>query len=201
MCGNFRNNILIMKVNEMAVMQQQKRLMTAEEFAAPGMPEKFVELIDGELIEISPAGPYHNLIALEFAVLFRAFCKTQENLFYGGDNDGFVVTRNPDSIASPDASLFRRRDRGKGPWMPFAPEIVVEVLSPSNSGPEMVYRRKRYFDAGTEQFWLVIPEERKILFHFRDGRVIIASGDEVITAEGIAEGLQVDLKAIFDQDV
>ncbi|MBI3117044.1 MAG: Uma2 family endonuclease, partial [Candidatus Hydrogenedentes bacterium] len=153
----------------MAIQIQERRFMTAEELAAPGIPEKFVELIEGELIETAPADWHHNRLASELEFLFREFCRVHRELDYGGDNDGFLLQRNPDTVLSPDASLFRRRGQVERPWRSFAPEIVVEVLSPTSSPIEMAVKRHRYFDAGTEQFWLVDPVKHQIEVHHRGG--------------------------------
>ena len=174
----------------------QRRRLTAEDLACPGVPEKFVELVEGEAVEMTPGGKRHNRIASEFEFLFRAFCKSRPDLDYGGDNDGFAIERDPDTVLSPDASLFRRRE-GAGTWMDFAPEIVVEVLSPSNSPMEIAFKRNRFFEAGTEQFWTVDLERKRLEIHHRDGRLVLAEGGDVVEGEGIAEGLRVDLKEIF----
>ena len=164
----------------MSVAIQTRRQITAEELAAPGIPEKFVELIDGELIEMTPARQWHNEVALNIVFLFRQFCRQHRELKAGGDNEGFLISRSPDTVLSPDACLFRRRTDTGATWMEFAPEIAVEVLSPSNSKMEMAIKKRRYFEAGSEQFWLVDPDARKMEFHHRDGRVIVVTGEEVI---------------------
>lgn len=162
------------------------------------MPEKFVEIIEGELIQMTPADWYHNRVASNIEMVFRRFCSERRGLNFGGDNDGFLLKRNPDTLFSPDASLFKRRPRSKDrPWMEFAPEIVVEVLSPSNHPAELVYKRHTFFEAGTEQFWLVDAEKRQIQFYHRDGRIVTVTGDEVVEGEGIAQGMRIVLEEVF----
>ncbi|MCG3199189.1 MAG: Uma2 family endonuclease [Candidatus Omnitrophica bacterium] len=169
----------------------------AEDLLAPGMPEKFVEIIDGELVTMTPAGKFHNRIAHRFEDLFDLFCRDQSDLDFGGYNDGFLLQREPDVLVSPDASLYRRRPEGEGPWLEFAPEIAVEVLSPSNTPAEIAHKTALYLQAGSEQVWIVDPEARSIEFIHRDGRRVRVEGDEVVRAEGIAEGLEIDLRTIF----
>ena len=121
----------------MAVVKERVTLMTAENLAAPGVPEKFVELVEGELVTMTPAGHRHNRVGLNLAFLFRQFCMDRPQLDYCGDNNGFFIKRNPDTVLSPDAALYRARPETGTTWLEFAPEIVVEVLSPSNSKMEM----------------------------------------------------------------
>lgn len=181
----------------MAVQMEHYRNLRVEDLEMIGAPEKCIELIEGELIHMTPAGWWHNRIASNIELLFRQFCASRPELDYGGDNDGFLIRRNPDTLLSPDASLFRKRPIKGQLWLEFAPEIAVEVLSPSNNPTEMVLKRERYFDAGMEQFWLTDPETREIEIYHKDGRLIRGKGDAVIAGEGIAEGLEINLAEIF----
>lgn len=162
------------------------------------------ELWEGVLVTMPPAGLWHNRIGERFALLFREYCRQHQErgLLYGGDQDGFLIASDPDVLYSPDASLFVASTKGeKGPWIVGAPELVVEVLAPSNSAAEMAAKRQKYFAGGTSQFWLVAPEEETISLYFQDGRILIASTPDSFTGEGIAEGLAVDLRHIFSRNM
>ncbi|MCG3196863.1 MAG: Uma2 family endonuclease [Candidatus Omnitrophica bacterium] len=181
----------------MPVQTQPYGAFRAEDLLAPGMPEKFVEIIEGELVTMTPAGRFHNRVALRLHLLLSEFCGKRHGLDMGGDNEGFLIERRPDILLSPDASLFRRRPESESPWLEFAPEVAVEVLSPSNTPAEIAYKTAKYFQAGSEQVWIVDPEKRSLEFIHKDGRRVRVEGDEVAMGEGLAEGLEVDLKALF----
>ncbi|MCC6143576.1 MAG: Uma2 family endonuclease [Candidatus Hydrogenedentes bacterium] len=181
----------------MSVSRNIDRLLQAQDLNAPGMPEKHIELVEGELIEMTPAGKWHNRIGFNLQSIFREFCLRHAELDFGGGEDGFLVHRNPDTVLCPDACLFRTREEGDSTWMPFTTELVCEVLSPSNSATEMALKRQRYFDGGCEQFWLVYPDERRIAIYHRDGRIFSLSGDDAGHGEGIAEGMVIDLGEVF----
>lgn len=181
----------------MAVKLQSDRFVRAEDLERPGAPEKFVEIIVGELIEMSPAGYEHNTAAHRIQRLFEDFCEGREGLKYGLDNDGFLLKRDPDSLLSPDASLFRVRPRASKLWLEFAPEVAVEVISPSNTQSEIALKRNLFFEAGTEQFWAVDPGKKHITIYHRDGRVLLAQGSELVKCEGILEGLNFNLEDVF----
>lgn len=180
------------------IAEPPRALFRAEDLLEPGTPEKSVEIIEGELVVMTPGGWMHNWIGGRFYLLFDEFCESHPELDYGGDNDGFLLQRDPDVLLPPDASLFRSRPRPEDkPWMEFAPEIAVEVLSPRNSAAEIAYKRRKFFEAGSEQVWIAKRETRSLEFHFRDGRRVIFQGDEIARAEGIAEGLVIDLRKLF----
>lgn len=181
----------------MTVARETPQVYTAEDLTSPEVPEKFVELVEGELIHLTPADWRHNRVASRMERLFEAYCLLHDHLEYAGDNDGFVIKRGPDSVLSPDAALFRKPAYSTRPWRDFSPEIVVEVLSPSTTTWQLTSKRQRYFKAGTQQFWLVDIEKRQIQFHCPDGRIVTVSGEETYEADGFAAGLIINLRELF----
>lgn len=171
---------------------------TAERLLEPGMPEKFFEIIGGTLVMMVPADWGHNEVASAFDRLFWKFRRGRRDLWSGGQNDMFLIKRDPDLLLSPDASLFRKRASSTRPWRNFTPEVLVEVLSPSNSKAEIAYKKLIYFETGAEQVWIVDPEDRRLDIYHRDGRLVLARGDAVLEGEGIAEGLKIPLAMIFE---
>lgn len=163
----------------------------------PGIPEKGVEILEGDLIVMTPAQKHHNRIAHRLECLFEDHCSRHPDLDYGGDNEGFWVDKDPDTLLSPDACLFKTRAEPEGAWMEFSPEIPVEILSPGNSAAEIAFKVRKYLGCDSEQVWIVDPESESIEFYFKDGRKTIATGDEVVPCEGIAEGLSISLKELL----
>lgn len=159
-----------------------------------------VEIWEGELLEISPAGKRHNWLAEEIFHALRNFTRKRRDLVACGDNHGFLVEQDPDTLISPDAALVRLRPEDKdGPWHHYAPELSVEVLSPSNNEAEMAAKRRILFRHGCQQFWILDATARRLTIHFSDGRVMEATGG-VVTGEGIVDGLALDLDELFDQN-
>ena len=181
----------------MAINIQRAIRCSAEELCAPGMPEKLVELIEGALVEVTPAGHFHNKLAFRFQLLFEKFTAGQNDLEVGYSDEGYLLRRNPDTILCPDAALFRRRPEGASNWLEFGPEIVVEILSPSNSLAEMTYKRQVFFAAGTEQCWIMDPKAESLQVHHRDGRVEHISKEGTYSGEGIVKGLEVNLRSLL----
>lgn len=72
-------------------------------------------------------------------------------------------------VAWASAELYRRLE----PLVncDVAPEICVEVVSPSNSAVEMAEKRNLYLKAGAEEVWLANPETREVEFWTAQGRL------------------------------
>nr|VFJ47685.1 MAG: Putative restriction endonuclease [Candidatus Kentron sp. DK]VFJ51255.1 MAG: Putative restriction endonuclease [Candidatus Kentron sp. DK] len=80
---------------------------------------------------------------------------------------------------------FLKRNRRKNPY-PESPEIVVEILSPSNSRKEMQGKKKLYFAAGAKEVWLC-GEDGKMTFLSPEGELRISG-----IIEGFPEKINID---------
>jgi Uma2 family endonuclease len=80
-----------------------------------------------------------------------------------------------------------------------APELVVEILSPSNTAIEMDRKFSLYLQAGVQEYWIAAPEEKVVHIHrFREGKVstrIYRAGDSA--ASDLLPGLEIPLLPIF----
>jgi len=83
----------------MAVARHRTGLISADEFyTASQVPEKSVELVEGEVVRMTPAGWRHGEVAANIAALFRAFRMNNPDCLYCGENNGFLIERNPDTV-------------------------------------------------------------------------------------------------------
>lgn len=173
--------------------------MCAEDLLGPSVPERFIELIEGELVEMPQPSSRHNRIAFNIETAFARLRQQNQGLQFGGRDDGYLIKRNPDTVLVPDACLYRYRPLTNASWRDFVPELWVEVLSPGNTNAEMAYKRQRLLDEGAEQFWLVVPEKHEVQVFHRDGRIATYGGGAAIAGEGIAEGLDLKVDDVFSE--
>ena len=104
----------------------------------------------GYVIMSPPPAPSHGSYQVRVAALLDALLTA-----------GRVLTECPistaDGVRAADvawASPDRMRELGERPCFPHAPEICVEVVSPSNTQAELREKTALYFDAGAEEVWL-----------------------------------------------
>jgi Uma2 family endonuclease len=79
-----------------------------------------------------------------------------------------------------------------------APDLVVEVISPSNTPHEINQRVSDYFAAGCMRVWLVYPEHREVYIHGLTG-VSRRRGDEVLEDAELLPGFSVKVSSLFEQ--
>ena len=138
--------------------------MSVEEFDRLVEPDELsYELDEGELVVITKPRPLHNKIAER---LFRALDRYLETHQVG---EVFIFeylfVLGPNIKRAPDVS-FLRPERAKpidpNADIPRAPDLAVEVLSPTDTVSAMRRKIRQYFTAGAQCVWIVYPETREV---------------------------------------
>jgi Uma2 family endonuclease len=114
------------------------------------------EIVNGELVLMSPTGDLHGTAALEIVVSLHAYARRTKSGRAYGDNVGFIVNLPNRKSFSPDAAFYIG-PRSGGKFLTGAPIFAVEVRSESDYGPKaeraMASKRADYFAAGTLVVW------------------------------------------------
>jgi Uma2 family endonuclease len=147
-----------------------RTLMSAEEFdRLPEEEGRRYELLDGELIEVASATPGHNIIqALLLTSLVNYFLlRTLRGMAFGETDFALGANRRlrPD-IAVLLSDKWANIDRWSVP-IPVAPDIAVEIVSPSESAYELNRKVRAYLDAGTAEVWVIYPVDQHMYVHTR----------------------------------
>ncbi len=154
------------------------RLMTFEEFEKiPNPPGHRFELHHGELFKVAyPKNP-HVQVQWQLRQLLQA----------AAGDAGRAYTEFPyrplpeyECWGADVAYVPRARWERIEDWLFGAPDLVVEVLSPSNSAAEMLEKRKLCLENGSREFWVVDTDLREVEVSTADGRAVIyKSGQEI----------------------
>lgn len=162
------------------------KLMTAEDLLQLEDDEHRYDLIRGELIRMSPANGEHGGIAAEILGELRAHVRTHRLGKTFAAETGFVLARNPDVVLAPDAA-FVRSDRlpPRDEWSRFlevAPDLVVEVASPSDRWTQINDKVMEYLRHGVALVWIVDPRLQQVTVYTAD------QGPRVVTIEDQLDG-------------
>jgi Uma2 family endonuclease len=130
------------------------------------------EIVNGELVLMSPTGDLPGSAALEIVVWLNLYARKKKIGRAYGDNVGFIVNLPNRKSFSPDAAFYVG-PRSGGKFLDGAPVFAVEVRSESDYGPKaeraMAKKRADYFAAGTLVVWDVDVLKEEVVRVYRAG--------------------------------
>ena len=181
-------------------MTTQKTLLTAEEFYLfCCRNDGRFELVEGKVVEMAPPNDEHGDTALNVGYAFKGYSR-RRGVGEARVETGYTLRTGPDTVRGPDVSfVFHPRVEGRGSGFPVgAPDIAVEVVSPSDTPAEVARKVAEYLAAGSQRVWVVYPAGRRVVVHCADGSVLSYGGDDVITDEELLPAFSLPLSEIFD---
>jgi Uma2 family endonuclease len=157
------------------------------------------ELIDGEIVVSASPILVHQTAVLELAVIFRAFVKLHAlGKIVMSPMD---VRLAPDIVVQPDFCFVRKGSAADNPneeRIAGSPDVMVEVLSPSNPGHDLVRKRELYARYDVPEYWIVDPLRRTITaLTLTGGRYVEIPQSNGVLASKTLAGLEVNLDAYF----
>lgn len=188
-------------------MTQQKTLMTADEFFDfCDRNDGRYELVLGEMVKLAPVQRRHGRAASSISAAFHNYCR-RTGMGWSEVDVGYTVSSGPDTVRGPDVSLVLRgaqydEEEEQRAFILGAPDIAVEVVSPSNSAAEMERKVSEYLAAGSQRVWVVYQADRRnprrVIVHRNDGTTVTYTSDDTITDEELLPGFSLPLAEIFD---
>jgi Uma2 family endonuclease len=162
------------------------------------------ELIDGIAYAMSAPSDRHQAISAALTSKFYTFlegkpCKVRPapydvRLFYREEE-------SDDTVIQPDISILCDESKRGSEGCRGAPDLVVEIISPSNTVNEVARKFDLYHRAGVREYGEIYPENKSLHAHFfNDGQILtrIYGADDRITPV-IFPGLEIELKPIFNE--
>jgi Uma2 family endonuclease len=156
------------------------------------------ELVNGEIVAMSPERALHNLTKLAAAVALRE-AVSRQGLDCTVYTDGMTIIIDENNAREPDAIVECGRPPRREETIVTDPLIIVEVVSPSSGQIDNTDKLVDYFSLPTVQHYLIVHPEKELVTHHARGAPgkIITS----ILREGNLEfsppGISISVKALF----
>jgi Uma2 family endonuclease len=176
--------------------------MTIEELEQLPDDEYRCELVRGWLVREPPPGGAHGYIAGEILVALANHVKRVGLGWTFAAATGFILAATkPQTVRAPDASFVVKERLPHGPaskgHVPLAPDLAVEVVSPTNRWTEIAAKVRDYLDAGTRLVWIVDPDMRTVTVHRPGGAWIVRGEDDALEGEDVVPGFRVRVGDLF----
>lgn len=184
-------------------MTMQVQRVTAEAFEQfvmrPENSESHFELIAGEIVEV-PSNPYSSQIAARLIFFIMSYLTQSEiSGHVTGEQGGYMIG---DERYAPDVAFVRRERQerlARQGFNPIAPDLAVEVISPTDAEPRLHIKIANYLAAGTT-VWLIDPERREAEIFAPGQSVRIVPRDGALEGGEILPGFTLMLAELFDAE-
>ncbi len=178
-----------------------KTLFTAEELLYLPSNGRRLELVEGKIYEMPPANGRHADIAGVTASILGPHIRSNRlGRILVGD-PGFILRRNPDTVRAPDVAFvsYDRLPVGELPeqYLPLAPDLAIEVVSPSNRTPEVLEKVAEWFQAGTRLVWLVYPSRRTVTVYRSIADYVELTEDDTLDGGEVVPGFVCNVGDLF----
>ena len=172
---------------------------TAEQLLA--MPEDGwrYELVDGELRRMSPAGQEHGRVAMNFGARLAQFVRERALGVVFAAETGFLLRRNPDTVRAPDVAFVSsaRLSSAMG-FFPGAPDLAVEVVSPSDSFVDVEEKVLEWLGAGSKAVIVVNPRKRAVSIYRAKDDIRLLTEADVLELSFVVPGFRVAVRELFE---
>jgi Uma2 family endonuclease len=162
--------------------------MTAEEFDELPQPEdgSQQELVNGVVVTMPPPSFYHGLCCNRIGRKIGNLVEDAKLGYVTCNDSGVILAREPDTVRGPDLAFWSRQRMPEPPragYPEIPPDLVVEVLSPSDVFPQILRKVQQYLRAGTREVWVVVPEDRSVTVCRPGQDQVILSNSESLSSD------------------
>lgn len=183
-------------------MATTKNRASIEDIERLNSSERSYELIRGTLVEVPPAGFDHGDVALAVGTELRRFARETRLGRAAGAETGFILSENPAVMLAPDASfvlserLPQREDRRR--FLPLAPDLVVEVVSPIDSASYVQRKVMEYLNFGVRLIWIIDPVEQTVTVYDDNESVRFPGIEDEIDGGDVLQGFSAAISVFFE---
>lgn len=185
---------------QIGVMSSRTGLMTADELLRHDVPHKSTELVRGVLVVREPPGGWHGHLSQRLGFLLGQHVYARQAGMLFGQDTGFLIERDPDTVRAPDLAFVaaaRASGIGRHGYVPFAPDLAVEILSPGDRAGEVLEKVGQWLTAGTRLVWVIDPDRESARVHRADGSIDIVPGSGALDGEDLLPGFSCRLAELL----
>ena len=175
--------------------------LTLDELERSGGPEGRWELIDGEVVEMPPAGAEHSRLGMRIGRFVGNFAdEHQLGIVFGADG-GFILREEPLLLRVPDVAFVRTErlpaNFDDGGYLRVAPDLVVEILSPFDRSVEVLAKVVMWLEAGVALLWLVDPVAETVTVYRPGDPPRLLTREQTLDGADVLPGFTLAVSAIF----
>ncbi|WP_461183723.1 Uma2 family endonuclease [Virgibacillus kimchii] len=191
----------------MTIPSEEERKYVYADYLTWGEGER-VELIDGEIFNMSPApSRKHQQVLRKLSTAFDIFLRDKKCELYFAPFDVRLLSENKhddeiNNVVQPDLSIVCDKEKLDDKGCNGSPDMIIEVISPSSVKLDRWQKYQLYEKAGVKEYWLVDPVNEAVEKHvLMDGHYqfqgVFTKNDEV--SVHVLNGLDMNLQQILGE--
>ncbi|MGH7128948.1 MAG: Uma2 family endonuclease [Planctomycetaceae bacterium] len=177
-------------------------LLTAEEYFRLPEDGSSTELVRGVVIPMPPTGLRHGYVCSRSGHLLQCHLDEHDIGRVFSNDAGVVTERDPDTVRGGDV-LFYSYERLPKEQLPtgyadIAPDVVFEVLSPSDRWTVVLAKILEYLNAGVKAVCVLDPASETAHLYYPDRSGIVLSGEDELTLPEPLDGFRSLVRRFFE---
>jgi Uma2 family endonuclease len=177
------------------------KLVTAEELLQMDEEGCSYELVDGELVLMTPPSGGHGSLAAEITADLVIHVRHHQAGMVFAQDTGFLLRRDPDLVLAPDVAFVSAgrlppESERTGYW-PVVPDLVVEIVSPSDRAGRLLQKVADWLDVGVRLLWLVEPRRRTITVYSAGGAARLLRESDALDGGDVLPGFRMPVAELF----
>lgn len=182
-------------------MSTATHLISATEFFHSPNSGGHTELVRGEVITMNPPGPRHGQLCSRIDRMVGGYVESQDLGHVLVNDTGIITSRNPDSVRGADVAFFSYGRLPRGPlpdeYHDVVPELVFEILSPSDRWSDVLQKVAEYLQAGVVLVCVVDPRQCKVHVYRADAETVTLSGEQNLVLPEVFGDFAIPLSDLF----
>ena len=158
------------------------------------------ELIDGKVYTMPSPFRVHQEISVALTASFYNLLKgKQYKMFHAPFDVRLNADTKDNTVVQPDLFVVCDKSKLNGISCVGAPDLVVEIISPSSAGHDRVLKFNKYLQAGVKEYWIIEPEIKAVSVHILENNryITYAYGENETIPVHVLEGCKIDLSEVF----
>lgn len=179
----------------------QQTLLTAEDLWKQADDGYRYELVKGIIRRMPLTGFEHGILSSKISGNLDKHIKKHQLGYVCSAGTGFKISQAPDTVRAPDAAFvcqaaIDQQGIPKGYWE-GAPDLAVEVISPSDTYTEVDEKVDEWLIAGCAMVWVVNPRRETVEVYRSPEDITVLRGDDILDGGDVIEGFQCRVQDLF----
>ncbi|MCL2243160.1 MAG: Uma2 family endonuclease [Treponema sp.] len=179
----------------------EKRRCTYAEYLEWEGPERF-QLINGEVFQMASPSVIHQTLLMELSLQFGNWLRGKPCQVFAAPLDVRLFPKKDKSdstVVQPDLLVVCDKNKIDKGSVNGAPDLIIEIASPSNSHSELFLKFNYYLKAGVREYWVIYPDIKKVSVHVYENSRYISTAyeDNEIIPVTVLPGLEIRLEDLW----